>query len=116
MTTTRNGAPVSAHTIIYRRENTNWLSSHAKDKSLTYWRCAARDIFSRYPSVTLIEVVRSGRKTDSSLLARGEDYPARDQYVIVASTGGKWGKSRRDFAPQSVIDECVADLPAEELT
>ena len=116
MTTTRDGAPVSAHTIIYRRAYSNWLSSHATDKSLTYWRCQARDIFTRYPGVTLIEVVRSGRKTDSSLLARGEDYPARDQYVIVASTAGKWGKSRRDFAPQSVIDECVADLPAEELT
>lgn len=89
------------NTEIYRRENSNWLSSHATDKSLTYWRCQARDIFARYPQITLIEVVRSGRKTDSSLIARGEDCPAPDQYVIIASTGGKWGKSRRDFAPRA---------------
>lgn len=87
------------NTAIYRRENSNWLSSHATDKSLTYWRCQARDIFARYPHVNLIEVVRSGRKSDSDLIGRGQDTPARDQYVIIASTGGKYGKSRRDYSP-----------------
>ena len=88
-------------TEIYRRNESNWLSSHATNKSLTYWRSQARDIFGRYPQVTLIEVVRSGCKTDSSLIARGEVYPSQDQYVIVSSTGGTWGKSRRDFAPRA---------------
>ena len=92
---------MNTDTVIYRRDNSEWLSSHETDHSLTYWRSQARKIFARYPQVTLIEVVRSGRKTDSSLIARGEDYPARDQYVIVASTGGAWGKSRRDFEPRA---------------
>jgi len=90
------------NTEIYRRSSSNWISSHATDRSLTYWRSQARDIFARFPAVDLIEVIRNGKKIESSLLARGQDRPARDQYVIVASTGGgKWGKSRKDYAPRA---------------
>lgn len=88
------------NSTVYRRSNSNWLSSHATDRSITYWRCQAREIFARLPHVEEVEVVTTGRKTDSELLG-ADKMPARNQYVIIASTGGKWGKSRRDYAPQS---------------
>lgn len=65
--------------------------------SLIYWRAAARKILKTNPEKTVVEIVKSGRKTDSKALARGERYPPRHVYVVIASTGGKWGKSRRDF-------------------
>ena len=54
--------------IVYRRENSNWLASDVLDKSNTYWRSVARRIFARFQDVTLLEIVRSGCKTDSALL------------------------------------------------
>lgn len=84
--------------IIYRRTESNWISGHGcANHSLRYWRAQARDIFTRFPTVTEIEVVRSGRKTDSDFIARGVRHAAPGQYVIVASTGGKWGRSRSDY-------------------
>jgi len=73
-----------------------------KDRSLLYWRKQAREIFARDASVDTIEIVQSGNKMDSSILARGAKYAPAGKYVIVASTGGSWGKSRRDFAPVTV--------------
>ena len=87
---------------VYRRSESQWLTSHPSDKSLTYWRSQVRAIFGRLPQVDEIEIVKTGRKTDSALLGRGETLPAANQYVIIASTGGKWGKSRRDFAPRNL--------------
>ena len=88
------------NSTVYRRSNSNWMKSHANDRSISYWRSQARDIFARFPQVEEIEVVGSGLKSESQFLARGEKHPARNQYVIVASTGGKWGKSRADYAPR----------------
>lgn len=85
--------------VVYRRTESNWISAHPTDRSLTYWRSQAREIFSRFPSVSEIEVVRDGYKTHSDFIARGARRVSPDQYVIVASTGGKWGRSRRDYAP-----------------
>ena len=56
-------------------------------------------MFDRYPTVEVVEIVRTGRKTDSAILKRGSDDVPRECVVILASTGGSWGKSRRDFLP-----------------
>ena len=85
--------------VIYRRTENNWLSGHSTDRSLTYWRAQARDVFTRFPSVAEVEIVRDGYKTHSDFIARGAQCAAPGQYVIVASTGGKWGKSRSDYPP-----------------
>lgn len=69
------------------------------DGSERYWFSEARGIFDRFPEVESVEIVRSGRKTDSTI-PRGVRHAPPGRYVIVASTGGKWGKSRRDFAPR----------------
>ena len=84
----------------YRRSESNWIgNADAKEVSVNYWRKQARDIFARYPSVEVIEIVRTGRKTDSAILRRGSDTVPRECAVILASTGGSWGRSRRDFLP-----------------
>lgn len=84
----------------YRRNESNWIgNADAKEVSVNYWRKQARAIFGRYPSVEVIEIVRTGRKTDSTILRRGVDIVPRECAVILASTGGSWGKSRRDYLP-----------------
>lgn len=85
-------------TITYKRNEMANLNP-TQDRSLWYWRKQALEIFDRDASVDTIEIVRSGNKMDSSILARGSKYAPAGKYVIVASTGGAWGKSRRDFAP-----------------
>lgn len=87
---------------IYRRTESNWLTGHPSDKSLTYWRAYARKIFSRFPRVEEIEICRDGRKSSSEFLRIGADIPARNQYVVIASTGGRWGRSRRDYPPANL--------------
>ena len=85
----------------YRRSESNWIgNADANEVSKNYWRKQAREIFSRYPSVEVIEIVRTGRKTDSAILRRGSDTVPRECVVILASTGGAWGRSRRDFFPK----------------
>ena len=86
---------------IYRRTESNWVGStgDSKDAGINYWRKQAREAFARHPGIEIVEVVKSGRKTDSQVLARGQDVAPSHAYVIVASTGGSWGKSRRDYAP-----------------
>lgn len=69
------------------------------DKSEQYWRAQARDIFSRFAPVQFVEIVRSGNKLDSASLVRGQKHAPPSTYIVIASTGGRWGKSRRDFAP-----------------
>ena len=67
------------------------------DRSKLYWRSFARTVFAENLHINLIEVVKSGRKTDSEYLVRGQDTPAPGIVVILASTGGAHGKSRREF-------------------
>ena len=90
-----------SNNITYKRNEMANLKP-TQDRSLLYWRKQAREIFERDASVDTIEIVRSGNKMDSSILARGSKYAPSGKYVIVASTGGAWGKSRRDFAPVTV--------------
>ena len=83
--------------ILYRRSKEIVPTA---DVSLRYWNSEALSIFAKMPEIDLIEVVRSGNKTDSNYAPRGVKYPPPKTYVIVASTGGKWGKSRRDYSPR----------------
>ena len=86
----------------YRRSESNWIgNADPKEVGVNYWRKQAREIFSRYPSVEVVEVIRTGRKTDSAILRRGSDIVPRECVVILASTGGSWGRSRRDFVPKN---------------
>jgi hypothetical protein len=88
-------------TTIYRRTESNWIGSTGDSRraSNNYWRKQAREIFGKYPSVEVVEIVKSGNKLDSGLLKRGDDRAPAGFFVIVASTGGSYGKSRRDYAP-----------------
>jgi hypothetical protein len=76
---------------LNRRSESDWIgpTGRGKDAGINYWRSQVRRVFKDYP----------GRKTDSSILSRYNEIPPCEFYVIVASTGGKWGKSRRDFPP-----------------
>jgi len=85
---------------IYRRAESNWIGAAGKGKSSeNYWRHHAREIFRKYPTVETVEIVHSGRKTDSGLLRRGCERAPAGFFVTIASTGGAWGKSRRDYPP-----------------
>ena len=84
----------------FRRSESNWLGdADAKEVSVNYWRKQARYYFQKFPSVEVVEIVRTGRKTDSKILKRGSNSVPRECAVILASTGGSWGRSRRDFLP-----------------
>ena len=84
---------------IYRRSESNWIGSAKGKPSYNYWRKQAREAFAAYPTIEIVEVVHSGRKTDSAILSRGAEWAPSHAYVMVASTSGRWGKSRRDFPP-----------------
>lgn len=83
---------------VYHRETLSLLPT-AENQSLRYWRTQAAQIFKGHPKIVVVEVVVSGRKTDSQFIGRGDTHPPSGHYVIVSSTGGKWGKSRREFPP-----------------
>lgn len=85
----------------YHRSESNWIGStgDCRDVSTNYWRAQARKVFSEFPQVEVVEIVRTGRKTDSRILKRGSDSVPCYCAVIIASTGGAWGKSRRNFMP-----------------
>lgn len=85
---------VLAMDIIKRNET----PAKATNPSDAYWNRYTAGIFERYPSVQTVEIVRSGLKSDSSL-PRGAKRAPAGHYVVIASTGGKWGKSRQDFPP-----------------
>ena len=85
---------------VYRRTESDWIGhSGAKEVSENYWRANAREVFLGYPDVEIVEIVHTGRKLDSELLVRGRTAAPAGMYVIVASTGGKWGRGRIDFHP-----------------
>lgn len=67
--------------------------------SKRYWRKQARDILAARSDIHTVEIVRSGRKLDSVNLDKGAEHTQPGIAVIIASTGGKWGKSRRNFWP-----------------
>jgi hypothetical protein len=80
-------------------QTTNILS--ASPASIKYWRSAADKIFAARPDVHSVEVVHSGNITDATHLpGKGARRPSEPGWaVIIASTGGRWGKSRRDYLP-----------------
>lgn len=76
----------------------------ASGKSEAYWAKEAQAVFNRFPSVNTVETVHTGRLTDSEFLRKFQGkgklgLPSREVAVIIASTGGKWGRSRRNFYP-----------------
>jgi len=71
----------------------------ASDRSTAYWTSEARRIFGQRPDVQAVEVVFTGRSTDSAVLRRGDTSAPRGWYVIIAATSGYHGRSRRDYAP-----------------
>jgi hypothetical protein len=85
----------------YHRIESNWIGStgDSRNASTNYWRAQARQIFEKFPTVEVVEIVRTGRKTDSAILKRGSDSVPCYCAVILASTGGAWGRSRRNFMP-----------------
>ena len=80
-------------------ERTNILALSAA--SIKYWRSAANKILADHPGVHAVEIVHTGKITDATHLpgkgARRTSEPG--WAVIIASTGGRWGKSRRDYLP-----------------
>ena len=85
---------------VYRRDTIANLAPTGS-KSLQYWRKQARDIFARIPSIHTVECVVDGLKASSQYVGeRGENFPGHGVIVIVASTGGKWGKPRREYHNQ----------------
>ena len=89
-------------TTLSRRSESNWIGHDpATQPAARYWRKQAREVFNRFSDVELVEIVKTGRKLDSEILRRGARHCRSGCFVIIASTGGKWGKSRRDFTPVS---------------
>ena len=86
------------HSRIYSRATIGGLPA-TKDKSEQYSRKQAADIFAKHEAVEVVEYVTTGKKTDSTFLSFGEKHSPAGIAVVVASTGGKWGKSRRDYLP-----------------
>jgi hypothetical protein len=85
--------------MTYTREKLATLEPTA-DKSLQYWRKQAAELFARRPDIETVEVVRGGCKTSSRYVPRGVRCPPPGVAVILASTGGKWGRSRSDYLPR----------------
>lgn len=82
---------------IYRRETIATLPE-TKMGSMKYSRAFARQIFARLPQIEIVEYVSTGLKTDSQYVGkRGVQVPPAGVYVRICSTGGKWGKSSRDY-------------------
>lgn len=82
-------------TLIFTKETAAQNPEHSQ--TFRYWAKQARAVFDRFPAVHSVEVVRTGRKTDAKHLTKDTIEPG--WAVIIASTGGKWGKSRRDYMP-----------------
>ena len=97
-TTSLSSIKSSGPSRIYRRETLDSLKA-TTDRSLIYSRAAARRIFGNSPEVEIVEYVADGNKLSSQLVGRGDELAPAGTYVIIASTGGKWGKSRRDYQP-----------------
>jgi hypothetical protein len=81
----------------YRRDTIDSLPP-TDSHSARYWRKDARDTFARYPNVHTVQIV--DRKTDSPYLPRGVQHPPEGVVVVHASSGGSFGRSRRDYYPE----------------
>ncbi len=83
---------------LYLRETIENLSP-AVNNSQRYWRKQARDMFAQYPTINKVECVTSSNKLDSKYVRRGDTHSPQGVIVIIASSSGRWGKSRRTFLP-----------------
>jgi len=88
--------------MTYHRTAPNeWATNtgNGREVSENYWRKQARTVFAAHSAIETVEIVFSGRKTDSRFMKRGEQTAPPGVCVIIASTGGSWGRSRREFLP-----------------
>jgi len=85
----------------HRTAPSEWAipTNNKREVSENYWRKQARTVFSNHSAIQTVEIVFTGRKTDSRFLKRGEQTAPPGVCVIIASTGGSWGRSRREFLP-----------------
>lgn len=82
--------------IYTRQEFVNgFLFNKNGTVSQKYWLSQARNIFSRFGHIHVIEKVN--KKSFSMFLKRGSQTAPKGMAIIVPSTSGKWGKSRRDY-------------------
>lgn len=82
---------------IYYRDSIAKLPA-TTDRSRIYSRSQARQIFALSPHVMCVEYVTGGCKMESQLVGvRGMKRAPKGTHVIISSTGGRWGKSRRDY-------------------
>jgi hypothetical protein len=86
----------------YTREKLAEIDSvGTKSGHLRYWRSAARSIFIGHPYIERVVVSYEGRKSpliEAGLIGRGESLPYLiTDWLVVPSTGGRWGKSRLDY-------------------
>ena len=91
----------------YTRQKLKQLGK-TDDHSLRYWRKQAKDILDQHPEIETVKIARSGNKTD--ILPRGVSYPEDGVYVIIASTGGKYGKSRREYPPRNYVSRYTPSI------
>jgi hypothetical protein len=116
LTTTESG-----DVRLYTRETIKILPK-TSDRSLTYSRSVAREIFNRYSHVRYVEYVASGYKTHSAFVGeRGVYNPPEEVFVYVASTGGRYGRSSRSYysSPTVTVEDinslCYFVLASEAL-
>jgi hypothetical protein len=85
----------------HRTAPSEWASStnNKREVSENYWRKQARTVFASHSAIETVEIVFTGRKTDSKFIKRGKQTAPEGVCVILASTGGSWGRSRREFLP-----------------
>jgi len=86
----------------HRTAPSEWATNtpNSREVSENYWRKQARTVFNSHSAIEPVEIVFTGRKTDSRFLKRGQQTAPPGVCVILASTGGgSWGRSRRDFLP-----------------
>lgn len=82
--------------LNYHREYMRLLEP-TNDMSFRYWRRQANNIFEQYPQCNVVEIVRGGKIKNSFYLANEEIAKRSGAYIILCSTAGQYGKSRRDI-------------------
>lgn len=85
--------------MTYHRDfPSEWASptGNGREISENYWRKQARTVFESHSAIQAVEIVFTGRKTDSRFLRRGEQTAPPGVCVILASA---LGRNRREFLP-----------------
>lgn len=96
--------------MTYHRTAPNeWVNptGNGREVSENYWRKQARTVFHSHSAIETVEIVFSGRKSDSRFLKRGEQTAPPGVCVILASA---LGRNRREFLPL-VLSKSGGALP-----